>query len=560
MPGPKIIWLLLIIAAIATVAGIWQFSNSKGYRSRGRRRESGTHSARNANTKRLTDVRQLTGVEKKLYKESRRLIAEGKVAAGARILEQLNMAREAIQCLEDNGLIDEAAKILIRMQRHNRAGVVYVRHAMWDKAAQCFKVANMPLEVAKCAHQANNHLEAAEYFEKCGRIEDAANCLVDAGENLRAARKFFQLNNIPLAIKTLSRIPASQAEELAEEEVQGIIQFVANGSIPDGVGSILAIRNKLPETIFALCSNSHIQKAIELYKLAKADIGPQLMAEVNYHERTAEDLAALFTAVSQFNYAAVVLEKLGKFERAAASFEKAEDYDRAAYCYERAGLDSKVKEMSTKAKMAPVNRSSNRAGSPFSLANVSTRGDLDEEGSDGIERGEATAVIDMSANSSTPIRLAIPKERASHSVSATPPAPQSPPKVDNPPGAPIGKIPQPPKMLSGTFSLGAMGEDSGENAPPDTKPKTSVVDLHPLKNSANEDESDDEHDTDTDADTEAEQGGVEDSADKSHLSVPAPASEDGKASFHKAKFLVDLDFEQKNRLWSIGFTMEFTKG
>ena len=83
---------------------------------------------------------------------------------GARILEQLNMPREAIQALEDAGLIHEAAKILMRMQRANRAGVIYARHAMWDNAAQCFKLANMPLEVAKCYREAGNLPLAAEYF------------------------------------------------------------------------------------------------------------------------------------------------------------------------------------------------------------------------------------------------------------------------------------------------------------------------------------------------------------------------------------------------------------
>lgn len=523
MPATKIIWILLAIAAIATIAGIWQFSNTKGYRARGRRRDASPSDGRNQPKQRLADVRQLSSMERKLYKESQRLIAEGKVAPAARILEQLNMAREAIQCLEDQGFIDEAAKILIRMQRYNRAGVVYARHGMWDKAANCFKIANMPLEVAKASRQANNFAEAAEYFEKVGRLEDAANCLVDGGESLRAARMFIQLGNQQAAMAALCELPATHAEQLTSTEVDALVEFISRGKVDPRHAALLAARNKIPETILALCANGHTQAAAEIYSIAAADIGPQLLAEVNYHDRSAEELANLFLLRSQYAYAAVIFERMGQFEQAAIRFEQAEDYERAAYCYERLHNDAKVTEMKNKSSNTPGTRRNSKDDSPFALANLTSNQTQARTSNKDSSSEESTTVVKLSDQMAQPIRLA--------------PAPEPPKMPPPPPPPPIPQL----APRSGNFSLSAMDEDSGERTISPSDLKTTLLPTQiPL---------DSEH-----SDTSMS------SVTQKSESPQSQPSDDGKAAFQKAKFLTDLDAEQRSRMWDIGFSVEYEKG
>src|SRR5690606_19746011 len=107
---------------------------------------------------RSADKRRLSRRERGLYTQAEILLKQGKVMPAARILEQINMPREAIQALEDHGEIHEAANILMRMQRQNRAGVVYARHGLWADAAKCFQLAKMPLEAAKCYRESGDHL------------------------------------------------------------------------------------------------------------------------------------------------------------------------------------------------------------------------------------------------------------------------------------------------------------------------------------------------------------------------------------------------------------------
>src|SRR5690606_39370166 len=114
---------------VCLIAAVWIYAESRGYRSRGRRRKGPADRGN-----RSTDKRRLSRREKGLYTQAEILLKQGKAMPAARILEQINMPHEAIQALEDHGEIHEAANILMRMQRQNRAGVVYARHGMWADA------------------------------------------------------------------------------------------------------------------------------------------------------------------------------------------------------------------------------------------------------------------------------------------------------------------------------------------------------------------------------------------------------------------------------------------
>lgn len=520
MPLSRLVWLLLAVAIIATIAGIWQLSNAHGYRTRGRRRDQDAQGPRDNRQKikeRMTDSRQLTRAEKKLYKESQRLLNEGKVAPAARILEQLNMPREAIQCLEDQGYIDDAARILMRLQRPNRAGVIYARHGQWDKAAQCFKIANMPLEVGKCARQANNPIMAAEYFEKAGYLIDAAKCYLDCKDYLRAARLFLRGNETGLAMASFSHLAGSRnCESISDPELKIIIDNMGKSPSDAGLADIIAQRNKLPEAIIELCRKGLIDSARELYIRATADIGPQLLAEIDYFAPPAKELANLLATLGKGQYAGIVYERMGDYAKAASTFENAHDYSRAAYCYERVRNTQKAKEMKAKAKNK--SQSSNAAANSRSAFTLSDITSTDQQSSTDISHPDGVT--------SDPIAdkcLVVADER--DLVPSHPPQPIN--RVQQQPGPEIGR---------GNFSL---------------------------------------NDADTNSKTTKQQSLADNSSSATEIPLPQHASNNllrpssfstenlldrQQSAFCAVNLFTALTKDEKLLLWNAGTTMNFNSG
>lgn len=533
------IGIALAVTVLAVFGLLWQIANIRGLKSRGRRR---TAREGELKTGRKSDTRNLRGPEKRLYNESQKLLQQGKTAAAARILEQLNMPREAIQALEDQGMIHEAAKILMRMQRHNRAGVVYARHGMWENAASCFKMANMPLEVAKCAREAGDLTMAAEYFEKVGRFEDAGECFEQLGDFHRAARFFASAGqrqrSMGLYDSLITKAENISALKLEDDEIQQIIDYLGEGNTDKGLTAVATNRNKLTEVLINLVTKGLVKQAGEILQQSANDLGPMLMAEVNYQTRAAGCLAEVFLNISQHHYAGMVYERMSSFERAGECFEQAEDFDRAAYCYERAGVDFKVKQLKEKA------RTSQRAPSPragkggFALSNIQTfndniasndnsaaedeEHDYDPRTAGGDE--EHTNIVDMN-------KLQIPDippvpERIVERAAAEPPAIERTPVT-----------PPPPRRTEPAPSFSLESADDVESSwPPATKSETG---------------------TSSTSEVASDEDVAPASLPPTSLQPEPIMLEEGRASFHKASFFADLDFEQKNKLWNIGTTLAF---
>ena len=135
---------------------------------------------------RAIDVLRLTreGDSKRI--DALKLIESGQVVEGARALELLGLQRSAISALENHHKIDEAAEMLLRMNRPNRAGVLYQRNEMPKKAAECFLLANLPEDAARCFYEAGKwdsqcHIKAADLYENLGKLDLAFKALVEGG-------------------------------------------------------------------------------------------------------------------------------------------------------------------------------------------------------------------------------------------------------------------------------------------------------------------------------------------------------------------------------------------
>ncbi|NBQ54625.1 MAG: hypothetical protein EBU49_13745, partial [Proteobacteria bacterium] len=62
--------------------------------------------------------------DRMLYERALVLVRENRISDGARILEELGLAREASSVLERSGMVHEAAGVFFRRKRYHRAGEV----------------------------------------------------------------------------------------------------------------------------------------------------------------------------------------------------------------------------------------------------------------------------------------------------------------------------------------------------------------------------------------------------------------------------------------------------
>ena len=64
--------------------------------------------------------------------------------------------------------------MLMRMQLPNRAGYIYARNGFWKESVECFKLANLPNEVAMSAKKAGDLATAVSYFIESENYHEAA--------------------------------------------------------------------------------------------------------------------------------------------------------------------------------------------------------------------------------------------------------------------------------------------------------------------------------------------------------------------------------------------------
>ena len=164
---------------------------------------------------RATDLMRLGKDDEAKRIEATRLIEEGKVLEGARLLEELSLQRYAISALEQAHLIDDACAVLVRMNRPGRAGVIYQRNAMPLKAAEQFLVANMPNEAARC------YIEAGIFAKNGDSGSGAAGSAAAAAAThlCKAADIYEGLGKYPEALDAFAR------GELASHFVQFCLKY-----------------------------------------------------------------------------------------------------------------------------------------------------------------------------------------------------------------------------------------------------------------------------------------------------------------------------------------------
>jgi len=333
---------VLIIGGISLCLAytLWQFINSQNAVKARRKRQ------------RRSDRIRLTNQQKKVYIEAQRLYKEGKLKNCAKLLETLGMTREAISILEKGNHIPDAASILLRIHRPNRAGNIYARHGYWKEAVECFKKANLPNEVGRCARELGDLGTAVAYYLEAKNFDDASDCLAELGKHREAAKLYAKIGKHDLAIAQyqimVDKNPNFSDLELNSDEIKIITTYLSKGIGDIRLADIQIIKEHMVDVIISLIKRSKFDMAQKIYQRTNSDIGPQLIAQEDLTTAETEMIAKVFYNGGAYEYSGMVFERLGIFDQAAEAFAKAEDFDRAAYCYERSGKHGEATSMRIK--------------------------------------------------------------------------------------------------------------------------------------------------------------------------------------------------------------------
>lgn len=376
-------FILAGICALAFILFFWRISNFYGYKSR-RQETTKTHLGntphntrqsqpfnqhlhskvsmmpKTATTKKIgvliNTEKKFTRAEKKVVKKAKDYLASGKLSAAASALESIGLFQDALNILETTNLVEETAQLLARMKRHDRAGLLYARNGMWARAVSCFKLADKPLEVARCAREAEDYETAAEYYDKSSFFKDAAECYYLAG-NMEQACALFKRNGdlekfLSIREELLKKAENLDTSVLDPSELKIIVNHLGSGNTSATFEKLIFARGHINEVIKMLLQRGLNERAAELIGKTKIDdIAPQLINETATDEISSKNLAEAFVHISQFAYAATIYEKYDYYFEAGELYEKTGDLEKAILCFEKSS--HKERAIALKAKLSP---------------------------------------------------------------------------------------------------------------------------------------------------------------------------------------------------------------
>ena len=348
--------IILASAAVAVLClVVWNL-----YSRRQRRDTSRLRNAVVPNHYRANDQRPLTRQEQRVKRQAHKLIAKGKIIPAAQMLEQIGFYREAIDALENGRLFDDAVRVLMRLQRPGRAGVLYSRNGLWEPAAQCYLQAGDPLNAAKCFKEAGKLAEAAELFVKSAQFSDAAECLEKIGHLGDAARNWLKMGKIESAVDAWNKLGEDKAMlavfRPSHDEFDIMFESLKTKSHLTGIVKILSRAPQASSMILELLSTKSFKTAELLFQHTPAHQTSSLISDVNIQSPAAPLLVTLFENAEQHRSAAILLEQLERFTEAAEAFKKSGEKERSDYCLSRANSD----QVSKPSASAPKNISENR--------------------------------------------------------------------------------------------------------------------------------------------------------------------------------------------------------
>jgi hypothetical protein len=136
---------------------------------------------------RTQDNNVLNQAQERRKKEAMNLLNAEDFIGAARLFEEINMQREAIDILENHGYLDEAAAILMKIKRPNRAAVIYERNKNYEQATAYYLRAKMLEDAKRC-------FKKIEKFD-FGLSSELALLFAEAGDKNEAFRILASIND-----------------------------------------------------------------------------------------------------------------------------------------------------------------------------------------------------------------------------------------------------------------------------------------------------------------------------------------------------------------------------
>ena len=365
--------IILLILSAGLSYSLWTIFNSKQAKS-----------SRKKSRKRKSDRVRLSATDKRIYRNAYEQYKKQNFKACAQLLESINYHREAINILEKHNQIHEAANMLMRMQLPNRAGYIYARNGYWKEAVDCFKLANLPEEVAKAAVRAGDKATAISYFIESENYHEAAEASSDLGRHKKAAELYAKINDHNRAIEEYTKLMASSPDledlEFSSAEIKIVSNYLISGKANEEIADILISQDKLLDSLIAIIRNGDIDYATKSIREVLKNLGPEIISLDSLSQGDLKKFANLLMNAASYEYAGILYERLEIFDKAADAFKFDQDYERAAHCYERANMKDKMTEMKILfAQNGPKDKSSSYSSE---LEKIQIEDDSSEETSD----------------------------------------------------------------------------------------------------------------------------------------------------------------------------------
>ncbi len=176
---------------------------------------------------RKTDLyAKLNRHQRKLHAHAEALFQHKKFRESAQIFESIGFQRKAVDVLEHNGFIDDAAHVLLRMNLLNRAGVLYERNGRYDKAIEFYAKENKLDLIGKVYEKMawkdyRFYREAADFFLRAGLIDQSLAALTKIVQRdeimricLNAKRFDFLWNYLHIPHNAAAILPQLNRKEL----------------------------------------------------------------------------------------------------------------------------------------------------------------------------------------------------------------------------------------------------------------------------------------------------------------------------------------------------------
>lgn len=310
--------------------------------------------------RRQSEETELTSSAKADRDKAMKLIAEGKVVDGARILENIGLDRIAIAALEADGFVDEACAMLLRLDRPERAALMFERHNRFVEAAEYYLLGDNPALAGQnymLAGQTDkrNFILAAKVFERSGDVGAAVEGYVAGGKYRRAFELCKRENCFELLTTRITR-PGQGAQfckQLTMTDLEDLFVHIAGKSNSVSWFQLISVVAHNPEVV-TLCSKALLPHVGDL-NLFWSKLPEGLIKESvqNIEERYVLSegsellfgIACALLSRGAYRPGARVFLKCGEYSAAALCFAACAEYADALVSLRRAQADSQTNQL-----------------------------------------------------------------------------------------------------------------------------------------------------------------------------------------------------------------------